>query len=114
MMIGPSHVQFNKVPTLKKNVITWRFVYKNERHTVMLKHSPVGGKRVIFIDGARVSSVKSTGGSRHPLDIGTTDATKVPCAIVIKQGLGGAEYDLEIRGGSFTDAQQIWFNSPDV
>jgi len=74
----------------------------------------VGGKRVIFIDGARVSSEKSTGGSRHPLNIGTTDATKVPCAIVIKQGLGGAEYDLEIRGGSFTDAQQIWFNSPDV
>jgi len=98
----------------RKNVITWRFVYKGEKHTVMLKHSPVGGKKVIFIDGTRKISEKTPGGSKHPLNIGNTDATKVPCAVVISSGIAGLEYDLEIKGGKFADAQHIWMNSLDI
>jgi len=98
----------------KKNVITWRFVYKGEKHTVVLKHSPVGGKRVIYVDGSRVLSEKVAGSSKHKLSIGNSETTKVPCAVVLKQGISGMEYDLEIRGGSFADAQHIWLNSTDV
>jgi len=98
----------------KKNVITWRFMYKGEKHTVILKHSPVGGKRVIFVDGTRVFSEKIAGSSKHPIAIGNSEATKVPCAVVVKQGIAGMDYDLEIKGGSFTDAQHIWVNSTDI
>jgi len=98
----------------KKNVITWRFIYKGEKHTVILKHSPVGGKRVIFVDGTRVFSEKIAGSSKHPISIGNSETTKVPCAVVVKQGLAGLDYDLEIKGGSFMDAQHIWVNSTDI
>jgi len=98
----------------KKNIITWRFVYKGEKHTVVLKHSPVGGKRVILVDNVRVFQDKIAGSSRHPLNIGNSESTKVPCAVLVKQGLGGVDYDLEIKGGSFLDAQHIWMNSSDI
>jgi len=81
---------------------------------VMLKHSPVGGKRVVFVNGSRVSSEKTAGSSSHPFNVGSTEATKVPCAVVIKQGISGVDYDLEIKGGSFADAQHIWVNSSDI
>jgi len=97
----------------QKNVITWNFIYKGEKHQVVLRHSPVGGKRTIWVNGYQVYQEKAAGSSKHPLSIGSSDATRVPCAVIIKQGMSGFEYDLEIRGGPFEDAREIWYNSPE-
>ena len=36
---------------LNKNLVTWTFVHKGERHIVELAHSTFGGKRTIRVDG---------------------------------------------------------------
>lgn len=95
----------------KKNVITWKFVFRDEPHVVMLKHSPVGGKRVIFVDAMKVFQEKLAGSSRHELMIGSRSETQVQCVVVVNQTVTGVDYDLEIKGGSFKDAHHIWFNS---
>jgi len=96
-----------------KNVITWKFTFKGESHTVVLRHSPVGGKRVILVNGIQVHTSKEPGGGKVDLSVGSNDNTRVPVSVVIKMGIT-TEYDLEIKGGSFDDARDIWLNSDDL
>jgi len=88
----------------RKNVITWKFALQGEKFRIMLKHSPVGGKREIIVHKTKLYSGKTMGSSQHPLKIGKK--ADIPINVVIDHGIIGVEYDLFIHGIPFTSAEK--------
>lgn len=101
---------------MNKNIVTWRFVWRRQIHTVQLHHSTFGGKRKIIIDDrVRVQEKKPfADASRYDMRIGEGPLS-VAIGVQIKAaGLTAFTYELFIEKQPYDQAQKYWLSHPDA
>ena len=103
---------------LNKNLVTWTFVHKGERHIVELAHSTFGGKRTIRVDGiVKISEKKVMGGdSKYHLEATSVkhSSRSVMIAVELRPvGVSGVTYELYVDARDYDAAKRYWLYHDD-
>ncbi len=101
---------------MNKNIITWEFVWKRQKHSIELHHSTFGGKRKILIDGRiHVQEKKPLADqSRYSLRIAQKQGYVNVTILIQAAGLTDFSYELVIEKKPYLQALKYWLSNPEI
>lgn len=96
-----------------KQIVTWRFMWRQRRHIVELHHSP-WGRRKVFVNLKLELNKRGIGGARYDLRAGWSGSDPTVAVGVQIKWDGSYAYDLFIEGRSFVEAHTRWLHNADA